>query len=231
MGTPTSGRLHRPVASSPPSQPYQVDVQRMFDGVPDGARDRPPLPVKRGGGAAEPLGMLVTSAQRESFLVGSFMQLPHRGPAPSGSPCWATVFAGRGGGCRLLCVPTLDLYPCGVPRAPSPLACSLRVPSPHLLGVTPVYARVVCGVWCVCGRTSPECAAAAQCPRVRAPSAVHQRLREFTLRSPIRSFGSRLSICPCAGGRRGSLHVLSPVLPTPHRAPSPHWWVCVWSRV
>ena len=65
----------------------------MFDGVSDGARDRPPLPVKWGGGAAEPSEMLVTSAQRVSFLVGSFLQLPHRGPAPSGSPCWATVFA------------------------------------------------------------------------------------------------------------------------------------------
>ena len=102
---------------------------------------------------------------------------------------------------------------------------------PFISYVLPQCVRVRCGVWCVCGWASPEYAAVAQCPRVRAPSAVHQRLREFTLRSPIGSFGSRLSICPCAGGRRGSLHVLSPIPPTPHPAPSPHWWVCVWSRV
>ena len=98
---------------------------------------------------------------------------------------------------------------------------------PFISYVLPQCVCVRCGVWCVCGWASPEYAAVAQCPRVRAPSAVHQRLREFTLRSPIRSFGSRLSICPCAGGRRGSLHVLSPVLPTPHRAPSPATGVCV----
>ena len=84
---------------------YQVDVQRMFDGVSNGARDRPPLPVKRGGGATEPLGMLVTSAQRMSSLGGASMQLPHRGPAPSGLLCWTTSSPVVGGGCRSLSVP------------------------------------------------------------------------------------------------------------------------------
>ena len=146
LGTPTSGRLHRPVASSPPSQPYQVDVQRMFDGVPDGARDRPPLPVKRGGGAAEPLGMLVTSAQRESFLVGSFMQLPHRGPAPSGSPCWATVRRTGGGLPFALCPHPrpLPLWRATCPLSPGMLPTCAISPPPRC------YPSVcACGVWCV----------------------------------------------------------------------------------
>ena len=60
--------------------------------------------------------------------------------------------------------------------------------------VLPQCAGVWCAVWCVCGWVSPECAAVAQCPRVRASFAVYQCLREFTLRSFIRSLGSRLPI-------------------------------------
>jgi hypothetical protein len=203
----------------------------MFDGVSDGARDRPPLPVKWGGGAAEPSGMLVTSAQRVSFLVGSFLQLPHRGPAPSGSPCWAAVRR-MGGGCRLLSVPTphpLPLWLAACPLHPgmSPFVC-------HLLTsyVLPQCAGVWCAVWCVCGWVSPECAAVAQCPRVRASFAVYQCLREFTLRSFIRSLGSRLPIFAYVLMVDTTRCMLSPPSPAPLASPlTPPWWVCVRSRV
>ena len=165
-------------------------LQRMFDGVPNGARDRPPLPVKRGGGAAEPLGMLVTSAQRESFLVGSFLQLPHRGPAPSGSPCWAAVRQVGGGAAVCSVSPPPDLFPCGLPRAPSTQAClPLCAFSSSPMCCPSVCA---CGVWCgVCvdgHRPSVQ-----QPPT---PSAMSQRLPE----QDPRSLGGRLSICLFAGG-------------------------------
>ena len=132
---------------------YQVDVQRMFHGVSNGARDRPPLPVKRGGGAAEPLGMLVTSAQRESFLVGSFLQLPHRGPAPSGSPCGATVRRTWGGAAVCSVSPPPDLFPCGLPRAPSTQACLplCAISSSPMCCPSVCACGVACGM-CVDGR-------------------------------------------------------------------------------
>jgi hypothetical protein len=52
-------------------------------------------------------------------------------------------------------------------------------------GVLPQCMCVWCGVWGVCGWASPECAAVAQCPRVRAPSAVLQRLRQHRISSSL----------------------------------------------
>ena len=91
---------------------------------------------------------------------------------------------------------------------------------PHILCVAPVCARMVCGVGCVRGRTSPECAAAAQCPRVRAPSVMCQRLRQPRISSSLGSRLSRLSLL-LAGDGHGSLHALSSVPHSPRPTPSP----------
>ena len=91
---------------------------------------------------------------------------------------------------------------------------------PHILCVAPVCVRVVWGVVCVCGRTSPECAAAAQCPRVRAPSVMCQRLRQPRISSSLGSRLSRLSLL-LAGDGHGSLHALSSVPHSPRPTPSP----------
>ena len=151
LGTPTSGRLHRPVASS--SLPLLVgrDVQRMVYGAPIGARDCPPLPIKRGGGAAEPLGVLVPSAQRESFPSCSPMQLPLCRSASSGVPCRAASHR-AGGGLPFAQCP----HPC--PRPLRPASCALPPGMPPLCTISPsprccpsVFA---CGVRCgVCAWT------------------------------------------------------------------------------
>ena len=91
---------------------------------------------------------------------------------------------------------------------------------PHILCVAPMCARMVCGVGCVRGRTSPECAAAAQCPRVRAPSVMCQRLRQPRISSSLGSRLSRLSLL-LAGDGHGSLHALSSVPHSPRPTPSP----------
>ena len=101
---------------------------------------------------------------------------------------------------------------------------------PHILCVAPVCARMVCGVGCVCGRTSPECAAAAQCPRVRAPSVMCQRLRQPRISSSLGSRLLRLSFLSLVADTARC--TLSPPPPTPLAPPPPpHWWVCVQSRV
>ena len=101
---------------------------------------------------------------------------------------------------------------------------------PHILCVAPVCARMVCGVGCVRGRTSPECAAAAQCPRVRAPSVMCQRLRQPRISSSLGSRLSRLSFLSLVADTARC--TLSPPPPTPLAPPPPpHWWVCVQSRV
>ena len=232
LGTPTSGRLHRPAASSVPSQPYQVDLQRMFDGVSNGARDRPPLPVKRGGGATEPLGMLVTSAQRMSSLGGASMQLPHRGPAPSGLPCWTTSSPVVGGAAVRSVSPSPDLLPCGVfwPRAPSTLACLPLC----AISSSPMCCPSVCvwGVWCgmcawtdfarVC-RSRPVPTCEGPVCHVPAPAAAQdlQLPREQTVEvvTPSRWRRTRLA----------ARSLFRPPLPPPH--PLAPWWVCVWFRV
>ena len=88
------------------------------------------------------------------------MQLPRRGPAPSGSHAGLS-FAVRGGGCRLLSVPTPHPLPLWLATCPfhpgmSPFVCFLLI--------SYVLPQCVCMwgvVWCVCGRAPPECAAAA----------------------------------------------------------------------
>ena len=125
----------------------------MFDGVSNGARDRPPLPVKRGGGAAEPLGMLVTSAQRESFLVGSFFAAASSWTSSFGLAVWSYRAPDVGGAAVCSVSPPPDLFPCGLPRAPSTQACLplCAISSSPMCCPSVCACGVACGM-CVDGR-------------------------------------------------------------------------------
>ena len=129
-------------------------------------------------------------------------------------------FAGRGGGCRLLSVPTprpspLWLATCPLHPGMSPFVCHLLISY-----VLPQWVCGWCDVRCVCGWAPPECAAAAQCPRVRAPSAVLQRLPVQDPRSLFEGADSRFSYSLVADTARCMLTPLSPTpLAPPPRPP------------
>ena len=124
----------------------------------------------------------------------------------------------------------LLLPPCPCFTAHALLVWALGWWMPLLISyVLPQCVCVWCGVWYVCGWTPPECAVAAQRPRVRAPSAVLQRLPVQDPRSLFEGADCRFVYSLVAD----TAHcMLSPPSPTPLASPlAPPWWVCVWSRV
>ena len=88
--------------------------------------------------------------------------------------------------------------------------------APLISYVLPQCVCVWCGVWYVCGWTPPECAVAAQRPRVRAPSAVLQRLPVQDPRSLFEGADCRFVYSLVADTARC---MLSPPSPTPLASP------------
>ena len=105
----------------------------------------------------------------------------------------------------------------------SPFVCHLLISY-----VLPQCVCVWCGVWYVCGWTPPECAVAAQRPRVRAPSAVLQRLPVQDPRSLFEGADCRFVYSLVADTARC---MLSPPSPTPLAPPPRPTGGCVYGPV